>query len=379
MGKPTSREHLKFALMQQNKAIASLQKHMSSEHPQIRLVLIASLLFAWVESFHDNLDTAAKQIYSGLAILKCCQNEGKKNRKVKEELAAIDPDLRNAIGRFELQLRSYLVMNPVLHYPTLDVAGEGVQDIPNQFATVDEAYLYAVELFKDVLRYLRGSPRYIEGDIDLESCKEEREHMEIQIKQWTEAYLKIFRINEESQDIDTRTHLASIQLMPSLQTFEIMLLTSMTKDECLFDGFTEQFAQIVTWCRFLMEKDREIRMLGGMGAFLKAQFGMGIIMSLYFTATRCREFSVRRDAVAILKEFPCKNGMWDSLQAARVAEWVIEREEGTDGKRFIPGGCRVRASTLRMCLQKDGIHVECMQGPADGSQKLVRETLDWEQ
>lgn len=96
--------------MQQNKAIASLQKHMSSEHPQIRLVLIASLLFAWVESFHDNLDTAAKQIYSGLAILKCCQNEGKKNRKVKEELAAIDPDLRNAIGRFELQLRSYLVM-----------------------------------------------------------------------------------------------------------------------------------------------------------------------------------------------------------------------------------------------------------------------------
>jgi hypothetical protein len=271
------------------------------------------------------------------------------------------------------------VINPVLHYPTLDDAGEGVQDIPNQFATVDEAYLYAVELFKDVLRYLRRSPRYIEGDIDLESCKEEREYMEIQIKRWTEAYLKIFRINEESRDIDTRTHLASIQLMPSLQTFEIMLLTSMTKDECLFDDFTEQFAQIVAWCRFLMEKDREIRMLGGTGAFLKAQFGMGIIMSLYFTATRCREFSVRRDAVAILKEFPCKNGMWDSLQAARVAEWVIEREEGTDGKRFIPGGCRVRTSTLKMCLQKDGIHVECMQGPADGSQKPVRETLVWEQ
>jgi hypothetical protein len=83
--------------------------------------------------------------------------------------------------------------------------------------------------------------------------------------------------------------------------------------------------------------------------------------------------------VAILKEFPCKNGMWDSLQAARVAEWVIEREGGTDGKKFIPGGCRVRASTLKMCLQKDGIHVECMQGPADDSQKLVRETLDWEQ
>jgi hypothetical protein len=270
MGKPTSREHLKFALMQQNKAIASLRNHMSSEHPQIRLVLIASLLFAWVESFHDNLDTAAKQIYSGLAILKCCQKEGERNRKIKEELAAIDPDLRNAIGRFELQLRSYLVMNPVLHDPTLDDAGERVQDIPNQFATADDAYLYAVELFKDVLRYLRGSPRYIDGDIDLESCKEEREYMEIQIKQWTEAYLKIFRINEESRDIDTRTHLASIQLMPSLQTFEIMLLTSMTKDECLFDDFTE--------CHLVSIFDRERSRgspVGGDGCVLESSIRYG--------------------------------------------------------------------------------------------------------
>jgi hypothetical protein len=379
VGKPTRGEHLKFALIQQNKAIASLRKHMSSEHPQIRLVLIASLLFAWVESFHDSLDTAAKQIFSGLAILKCWQKEGKRKRKSKEDLAAIDPDLRNAFGRFELQLRSYLAMNPLLYDHTLDDGGEEVQNIPNQFATVDEAYLYAVKLFKDFLRYLRRSPRYIDGDIDLESCEKEREHMEIQINQWKKAYLRIFRINEANPDIDTRTHLASIQLMASLQTFEIMFLTSMTKDECLFDDFTEQFAQIVTWCRILMEKDREIRMLGGMGAFMRAQFGMGIIMSLYFTATRCREFSVRRDAVAILKEFPCKNGMWDSLQAARVAEWVIEHEKGTDGKKFIPGECRVRASTLKMRLQKDGIHVECMQGLADGSQKLVRETLVWEQ
>lgn len=379
MAKPTSGEHLKFALIQQNKAIVSLKKHMSSDYPQIRLVLIASLLFAWVESFHDSLDTAAKQICSGLAILKWWQKEGKKKRKAKEDLAAIDPELRNAFGRFELQLRSYLAMNPLLHDPALDDGGEEVQDIPNQFTTVDEAYLYAVKLYKDLLRYLRRSPRYIDGDIDLKSCEEEHEYMEIQINQWKKAYLRIFQINEASRDIDTRTQLASIQLMASLQTFEIMFLTSMTKDECLFDDFSDQFAEIVTWCRFLMEKDREIRILGGMGAFLRAQFGMGIIMSLYFTATRCREFSVRRDAVAILKEFPCKNGVWDSLQAARVAEWVIEREEGTDGKKFIPGGCRIRASTLKMSLQKDGIHVECMQGSADGSQKLVREILDWEQ
>ncbi|KAL5330289.1 hypothetical protein ACEPPN_003815 [Leptodophora sp. 'Broadleaf-Isolate-01'] len=379
VGKPTSGEHLKFALIQQNKAIASLQNHMSSEHPQIRLVLIASLLFAWVESFHNNLDTAAKQICSGLAILKWWQKEGRRKRKTKEDLASIDPDLRNAFSRFELQLRSYLAMNPLFHDPRLDDGGEEVQDIPNQFATLDEAYLYAVKLFKAFLRYLRRSPRYMDGDIDLDSCEEERKYMEIQINQWKKAYLRISRIIEASRDIDTRTHLASIQLMASLLTFEIMFLTSMTKDECQFDDFTQQFAQIVTWCRFLREKDREIRMWVGMGAFLRAQFGMGIIMSLYFTATRCRESSVRRDAVAILKEFPCRNGMWDSLQAARVAEWVIEREEGTGGKKFIPGGCRVRASTLKMCLLKDGIQVECMQGPADSSQKLVRETLVWEQ
>ncbi|KAH6672630.1 hypothetical protein B0J14DRAFT_564248 [Halenospora varia] len=371
-GKPTSDEHLKFALVQQNKAIASLQKHMSSKNPQIRLILIASFLFACVESFHDNLNTAARQIYSGLAILKYWQEERKKNRK--EDLAAIDSDVRDALGRFELQVRSYLAMNPLFHDPTLDAAEEEPWKLPSQFVTVKQAFMYASRLSNDFLRYLRQSPRYMDGEVNLESFEHERGNMELQINQWKELYLKLFQTIKADPTIDAQIHLASIHLITCLKTFEIMFLTSITKNECVFDGFTEQFAQIVSWCRFLMEKDQEIRRSGGMSTNLRAQFGMGMIMPLYYTATRCRNFTVRRDAVAILKDFPSKNGMWDSLITAKVAEWVIEREEGSNGQRLIPEECRVRASTLKMNLQKNGIYVECIQ-----AQRFIKETIAWEQ
>ena len=54
---------------------------------------------------------------------------------------------------------------------------------------------------------------------------------------------------------------------------------------------------------------------------------MGLTVSLFYTATRCRDASVRREIIAILRKWPCMDGIWDSLQAANVAEWTFSIEE----------------------------------------------------
>jgi hypothetical protein len=50
-------------------------------------------------------------------------------------------------------------------------------------------------------------------------------------------------------------------------------------------------------------------------------------MALYYKATRCGDPSIRREAAVILRERPSKNGVWDSLQAAQGAEWIIGIED----------------------------------------------------
>jgi hypothetical protein len=98
---------------------------------------------------------------------------------------------------------------------------------------------------------------------------------------------------------------------------------------------------------------------------------MGLIMTLYYVATRCRDSLIRRDAIAILREFPCKNGIWDSLQAAKVAEWIVNiEEEGSAGNIPIPEAARVRMNSLKVISQDAGIDVECIQGSPDGISKL---------
>ena len=58
-----------------------------------------------------------------------------------------------------------------------------------------------------------------------------------------------------------------------------------------------------------------------------SQFGLGLAMALYYKATRCGDPSIRREAAVILRERPSKNGVWDSLQAAQGAEWIIGIED----------------------------------------------------
>jgi hypothetical protein len=142
-----------------------------------------------------------------------------------------------------------------------------------------------------------------------------------------------------------------------------MISTSISKEEIVFDDFTERFQQITFFSRRILQKHQEIRESGG----LRAECGIGLTMTLFYTATRCRDFSVRREAIAILREWPCSDGIWDSLRVAKVAEWIVSiEEEGCGSARIIPEECRVRMNCLKITLQHDGITVECMQGSLDG-------------
>jgi hypothetical protein len=360
-------KHLDFALVHQSKAIVSLRKTLSNGPPNMRLALIASLLFGCFESFQGNWETAIQQIYSGQNILKCLQ--GGKSGKVAESLSTIEPELGLTLRRLKLQTLSFLAMSPMCKHPFTDSEDEELmEDMVDGFTTQKEAFTLAMSLATRVFLYLRRSAR--STDVERLPVTRQRDCLIRSVEQWSKAYEPIFL--EAFSKMDRRQFLLALQLRIHSWSFEIMIFTSLSKEEIIFDKFTERFRQIIFSSRCLLQKDQEI---GGSDG-LRAQGSMGLIMTLFYTATRCRDFLVRREAIALLREWPCMNGIWHSLQAAKVAAWIVSIEEkDCNSATFVPEEHRVRMNSLRMAFKDGRMTIECMQGTVDGGLELRKSDL----
>ncbi|CVL05924.1 uncharacterized protein FPRN_14196 [Fusarium proliferatum] len=364
-------EHYSFALVQQRQAIRSLRNDLSSGQPQMRLALVASLLFSCFESFHGDWETATHQVYNGLNILKRLSED--ERREATDSLAHIDLDVGLTLRRLELQILSFLAMSPMLEqHPNNLNLEETVLDLPDQFTTFNEAFTAVTKLAVSILRHSKISVSCENDPASQDFLAQQKRHLQRLMDQWVKAYEAMFL--EACQNITDREHLGILQVRICAWKCEILIATSMSDTESVFDDFTAQFQRITHFARYVLQKDQELRDLDGP----RLQYGMGLIMALFFTATRCRNFFVRREAIAILQEWPCTNGIWHSLQAAKVAEWIVSIEEQScGGLEFVPADCRVKLPSLRVNLKKGVIAVECMQSSADGILEPRKANLNW--
>ncbi|MCJ1395693.1 hypothetical protein MMC18_008579, partial [Xylographa bjoerkii] len=364
-------EHVKFALVKQSHAISSLRKTLSSGQPQMRLALVGSLLFSCFESFHGNWETATQQVYSGLNILRRLSED--ESRNATNGLADIGLEVGLTFRRLEMQILSFLAMNPMLEHPFNDMNVEEIKlDMPSQFTTFNEAFTVATNLAVSILRHSRASARCGGDSGSRDLIEQQQQYLQGRMNQWNKAYEPVFL--KVCQNPVGREYLGVLQLRICMWKCEIMIATSVSNTEVVFNSFTAQFQRITHFARHLLRKDQEVRESVGS----RLQYGMGLIMALFYTATRCRDVSVRREAIAILREWPCTNGIWHSLQAAKVAEWIASIEEKCCGRlECIPEDRRVKLQSLKVSLQKGVIAVECMQYSVNGVLEPRRANLHW--
>ncbi|KAN0089103.1 hypothetical protein V8E51_019363 [Hyaloscypha variabilis] len=374
---PADDKHLDFALVQQSKAIGSFRKGFSEveEYRQVRLALLASMLFGCFESFYGNWEAASLQISSGLRLVGQWRNALRSKGMPISAREAIDPQLGVTLARLDLQIESYLALHPMNDNPVAELASIPLNHVyPSRFTKLAEAFPPALELSITGVRHTRNVYRAINTGSDLEALERERDCIQIFVRQWKKAFRPILVEREKGQYYGNRDSFGILQLYACVLGFEILLVSTLSKEETIHDSYTEQFRQIVSACRRLCEMERESDRRNRPGDYMKAQFGLGVIMSIYIVATRCREPSIRRDAIATLREWPSKNGIWDSLHIAQVAEWIMGIEEKAACRAdTIPEEARVRMSSLKMITKREGIDVECLRGYVD--QRVQRATI----
>jgi hypothetical protein len=151
--------------------------------------------------------------------------------------------------------------------------------------------------------------------------KREMELWEQGFEMWDKAFGPL--LQEQDFVVATPENMAILQCYLCNLVFKTTHTTCMETEECVFGNSLDRFKYIVSSSQFLFQKDQEFRLLRGP----VLQFGVGLIMCLYYTATRCRDSILRREAIVILRQFPSKNGVCDSLQLAEVASWVADLED----------------------------------------------------
>lgn len=274
-------------------------------------------------------------------------------------------------------------MNPVYSPPfaeDYDGVNECFANMPNRFNSLETACPYAFQIAILGLKAYSKSVRYntrimfshFPTALEREQTKlrEDRELWGKVITRWYAAFGPLF--HDQDLEVTTMENLGILQCYVSVLAFDTILDASMKTEECVFDKFLERFQYIINSSRFLFQKDQDFRLLGQP----MLHFGTGLIMFLFYAATRCRDSTLRREAIAILREYQFRNGVWDSLVAAEVANWVADlEEEGRDKEGLVPERARVRMHTLKATVDGGVVNVECLQGVVGDGLRSRRATL----
>lgn len=132
------------------------------------------------------------------------------------------------------------------------------------------------------------------------------------------------------------------------ETMYILAATDWIADrrESRFDAFLPHFRRCFGYAKKLLETNsyRSI-----MPTFY---IGPGIIPPIFWSIYKCRDWELRKQALSLLRSWPCQEGFWNSAGAARCLEKVIEVEtEGLSPGEVIPESQRIIATHVEY-LQK---------------------------
>ncbi|KAJ9292697.1 transcriptional regulator family: Fungal Specific TF [Paecilomyces variotii] len=324
----------RFVLEQYNKAIYHLVAHSSSPTGgRVEPTLITCCLFIFLEIIRGNFSQALNHVEAGLNIITDLKRRG--------ILDAVDKELVELFVRLNIQ--KSLFGRPLI---TLN-APKPIQDSSSccraSFSTIPEARVLLDSLTERALKFIRLTKSGQDCSMTTTELLGEQAHITTALDDWSRQFENLTKKSKRTKQSDSRGPLI---LKMQYLVARIWLKTCLSPDEMVFDNHISDFEEIISNASTFMneatnsqnKKDESYDTFCG---------DMGIIPPLYYTAVKCREPILRRKAIDLISNYNRREGMWDGIMYAKVAEFVVAREEEKQGslpvemRTLPPSTCRV--------------------------------------
>ncbi|KIN05124.1 hypothetical protein OIDMADRAFT_39518 [Oidiodendron maius Zn] len=377
----TAPDHYCFALAQYGKALKRLRDSLEKNEANARrTVLISIVLFTCFQSFTGDHKAAIGQVQHGLRLLEELGPETRAPRGGSG--AVVEDELVQMFTRLAIQAKSY---DMAFHFPApyviqlspknnptspqspslqSDVASTTSLDsqMPDQFTTSQEARSSLDSLTERILRFNEALSAFYAGPNNIlpSSIKSHGIGYGAQLHQWGVAFERLLQKRRDPSISHTERAGIDVLKMIHIMT-SVLFRMNFSTAETDFDNFFSQFRQIVDLakevvvdeeltiaetrcgdprnCRHRQAPNGHYMQLPGISTLgyrpdgtyshIKASFALdlGIVPPLFVVATKCRDRTLRREAIALLMSSPRREGMWDSILCGKVGEWIMEVEE----------------------------------------------------
>jgi hypothetical protein len=304
-----------FALSQYNKAIAHLAKAMnSSSSNSVDTALLVCILFVCVECLRGDYVPALKHFQGGMSIAIAAAGEGGPNSRASQT-TGVREKVVPFFNRLELLGQVYG------HRPAYEYGLRPSDVLPHTFHSIVEARDSIVHIMNLSIRLIHKTKfdRY-NGKVTQDDYTYHGEIVKCVLACKTTLDHFLLTVPPSPR----LTEAATI-----LEIQQIVCLTwlnrSLVPEECVADADIPLYERAVSLAESLSSStptpdQKHVQS----STFL---FDMEIVSPLYLVAIKCRHPMVRRRAISLLRRTVRREGLWDSVKVAAIAERIMEIEE----------------------------------------------------
>jgi hypothetical protein len=313
----------------------------------------------------------------------------------------LDGDIFSAFVRFGLQMMTFVDTRPYLTHEVGRVnASDTMAKMPMEFFSLIEATYFWEYVIRRAIHYVmyaavRSQSNRIMGefskpfsgrvvDITPETSiygspyivppelQPDKEYHIVEINRWWSAFVPLLsQIQSSSSDLRQRTAALMMQLYAI--TTKIVVEGTLFTTECSYDIFLSEFKEIVSLCRQIDDNFRE--MSEHQPSF---HVHLNIVPCLLITVLRCRDRSLRRECIEILRASQ-QDGPWDRFVIAKLGSWIMELEETGSDSEYIPELARVQFTRGMRSMEARLVMVQCVRRDRSPGWETREPNLRWEE
>jgi Fungal specific transcription factor domain len=322
------------ALSLYGKALRQLNERLyEGNRTTAKLALISSILFTCFEVLRRNGMAAIIHYQAGMRELtrqiKASREDEASSYHSSSaviELRSIPRDeldvLLRVFARYDIQACTYIK-------PRAEALAVDLPPHPPASMTLPQVKLHLDNLLISIYQFIKSDLsmyRYWQSDAVPPDWLIRRDEAITTFENWLFAIEAFFR---DSTSLVLRPHETKTLLGLRMQVKVAIILLKTCIDsapETSFDAFLPDFDDIVTRIEYLADalSLREALPLDNESTSFTME--LGILHPLFFVATKCRHWTVRRRAIAALKRGG-REGVWEGPIVALVAERMMEIEE----------------------------------------------------
>lgn len=354
--------HHKIALKQYSKAIGFMTEAALNPLLDLRTTLLTSLLILCFEAWNGNLQLAVQQIHICIKlILDWKARYGSVNNSgLSPQPTVVEGELIQIFGRLAIQVTFFSPANSIAVLQARTLLGtEGrtlVSSMPESFSDLKEAELYNQGLIRQGVHFVQSNPPSLylnvaRDEID-PSILADQEDIQANALRWLQIFERLKRNVAPGREV---RFARAMQLQMILGY--VCTSVTLSADEMIHDPYTDFYSQVVDLAGEVL---KDVSLPEDLQA-TNYSFDNRVILPVWLAGVKCRDFSVRKRAVELLEKFPRREGIWDSICAAKMVRWVSELENQYSEDGCIPGWARIHGLRWTTDLENRTASLACDQ------------------